>query len=421
VRRESHAPHKQQGDVTDVLVIGAGPAGSMAAALLARRGFKVLVLERQQFPRFSIGESLLAYSAQLLSDAGLLEPVQIRGFQYKNGAVFDRDGRTSEFNFADKSSAGFGFTYQVQRADFDDTLARAAIDAGAQIRFEVEITAVDFSGDVPKVTSRTADGSEEIHAPRFVLDASGFGRTLPKLLDLHRPSAFPSRAAIFCHVKDNTESGAFDRQKIRAGIDADNHEIWSWLIPFSNGTASVGIVSSIEHHRSRTGTLEEQYWQAIATEPRLHALLSKAETIRPVNELIGYAATVTRMHGRHFALLGNAAEFLDPIFSSGVTIAMKSAILAAGCLERHLKGDSVDWEREFADELVYGVETFRTFVAGWYDGSLQDVIFFPRQQQNIRRMICAVLAGYAWDRDNPYTGPQSARRLRALAEICRTS
>jgi flavin-dependent dehydrogenase len=252
-----------------------------------------------------------------------------------------------------------------------------------------------------------------------VLDASGFGRTLPKLLDLHRPSAFPARAAIFCHVKDNIVAGAFDRQKIRAGIHPDNHEIWSWLIPFSNGNSSVGVVSSIETHRARTGTLEEQYWQALGSEPRLKELLKDAQLVRPVNELIGYASTVTTLHGRHFALLGNAAEFLDPIFSSGVTIALKSALLAAGCLERQLKGETVDWEREFADPLNFGVETFRNFVAGWYDGSLQDVIFFQRQQPRVRRSICAVLGGYAWDRENPFTGPLAGRRLRALAEICR--
>ncbi len=102
------------------------------------------------------------------------------------------------------------------------------------------------------------------------------------------------------------------------------------------------------------------------------------QTVRPVGEIIGYAATVSQLHGRHFALLGNAAEFLDPVFSSGVTIAMKSASLAAAVLERQLRGESVDWEREFAAPLMYGVETFRAFVTGWYDGTLQDVIFFPR-------------------------------------------
>ena len=407
--------------MNDVLIIGAGPAGSMAAALLARRGFKVLVLERQKFPRFSIGESLLACSMELLAEADMIEAVMARSFQFKNGAVFDRAGEHSEFNFADKSSPGHPFTFQVPRADFDATLAAEAQRHGAELRFEVEITAVDFSGARPSVTSRAADGSEEVHQPRFVLDASGFGRILPKLLDLHRPSAFPARAAIFSHVRDNTIAGSFDRQKIRVGIHPTEHDVWSWLIPFSNGNASVGIVASIEHHKARTGTPEEQYWQAVRAEPRLHELLAKAELVRPPGEIIGYAATVTRLHGPGFALLGNAAEFLDPVFSSGVTIAMKSASLAAQALSRQLRGDSVDWQREFADELNYGVETFRAFVAGWYDGSLQDVIFFPRQQQKIRRMICSVLAGYVWDRENPYTGPQAHRRLRALAEICRVT
>jgi flavin-dependent dehydrogenase len=405
----------------DVLIIGAGPSGSMAAALLARRGFRVLVLERQKFPRFSIGESLLACSMQLLEEAGMVEAVMARGFQFKNGAAFDRNGEFSEFNFVEKTSAGYPFTFQVPRADFDSTLAAEAQRLGAEIRFEVEIIAVDFSGAHARVTSRTLDGGEQVYEPRFVLDASGFGRILPKLLDLHRPSSFPARAAIFTHVRDNTVAGAFDRQKIRVGVHPTESDVWSWLIPFSNGNASVGVVSSIEHHKARTGTPEEQYWQAIKAEPRLHALLANAEIVRPPGEIIGYAATVTRLHGPHFALLGNAAEFLDPVFSSGVTIAMKSASLAAQVLERQLRGESVDWQREFADELNYGVETFRAFVAGWYDGSLQDVIFFPRQQDKIRRMICSVLAGYVWDRENPYTGPQAHRRLRALAEICKAS
>jgi flavin-dependent dehydrogenase len=356
---------------------------------------------------------------ELLTEARMVEAVMARGFQFKNGAAFDRDGELSEFNFADKSSPGHPFTFQVPRADFDATLAGEAARQGAELRFETEITAVDFDGARPKVTSRSAECGVEVHEPRFVLDASGFGRTLPKLLDLHRPSAFPPRAAIFTHVRDNTVAGSFDRQKIRVGVHPTDHQVWSWLIPFSNGNASVGVVASIEQHQARTGTPEERFWQALEAEPRLRRLLANAHTVQTPGEIIGYAATVTRLHGPHFALLGNAAEFLDPVFSSGVTIAMKSASLAANTLARQLRGESVDWQRDFADELNYGVETFRAFVAGWYDGSLQDIIFFPRAQPKVRRMICSVLAGYVWDRDNPYTGPQAHRRLRTLAEICR--
>jgi len=405
---------------TDVLIIGAGPSGSIAAALLARRGFSVLVLEREKFPRFSIGESLLASTMELLEEAGMVEAVTARQFQYKNGAVFVRDGQSTIFDFAQKSAPGYSFTFQVPRAEFDATLAAEAQRQGAEIRFETEITAVDFSGAQPQVTSRSARGVE-VHESRFVLDASGFGRTLPKLLGLDRPSAFPPRGALFTHVRDNIVAGTFDRQKVRIGIHPTEPDVWSWVVPFSNGHASVGVVANMEHHKARTGSAEERLWQALQAEPQLGELLARAETVRPVGEIIGFSAAVTQLHGRHFALLGNAAEFLDPVFSSGITIAMKSASLAAAVLERQLRGDSVDWQRDFAEPLNYGVETFRAFVAGWYVGSLQQVIFFPRQQENIRRMICSVMAGYVWDRENPYTGPLAGRRLRALAELCRAA
>jgi flavin-dependent dehydrogenase len=404
--------------MTDVLIIGAGPSGSMSAALLASRGYQVLVLEKQVFPRFSIGESLLANSAELLAGAGMLDAVMSCGFQYKNGAAFVHGERYSEFNFADKFSAGYPFTFQVPRARFDQVLADEAARRGAQIEYEVEITAIDVSGERPVVTSRRGD-QLTTHRPRFVLDASGFGRTLPRLLDLDRPSDFPERAALFVHVKDNIVSGEFDRQKIRIGVHPTQTHVWSWLIPFSDGHSSLGVVASREHHARFQGTNEERLWQLIAEEPRLRTLLADAHTVRPVGEIVGYAANVSRLHGPGFALLGNAAEFLDPVFSSGVTIAMKSASLAAGLLDRQLRGERTDWQQEFAEPLMFGVETFRTFVNGWYDGSLQDVIFYEHKDPQIRRMICSILAGYVWDPKNPYNGPNSARRLRALAATVR--
>ena len=403
----------------DVLVIGAGPAGSVAAALLAQRGYRVLVQERQHFPRFSIGESLLAYSTQLLQEAGLLESVIAANFQYKNGATFVCDELYSEFNFANKFTAGCSFTFQVLRSEFDHLLAREAARLGATVEYGVEITAIDVSGESPTVTTRRESGEVVVHRPRFVLDASGFGRTLARLLDLEKPSSFPVRAARFCHIKDGIVAGAFDRQKIRVGIHPTNRDVWSWLIPFPNGNSSLGVVAARDHLARYTGSDEEKFWAMIGDEPKLRGLLEHAHTVRPVGEIIGYAANVKALHGPGFALLGNAAEFLDPVFSSGVTIALHSAKLAAAVLDRQFRGERVDWQREFAEPLMFGIETFRTFVTGWYDGSLQDVIFYPNKDPAIHRMICSVLAGYAWDSANPYTGPQSARRLRALAATCR--
>ena len=408
----------------DVLIIGAGPSGSVAAALLAQRGYQVLVLERQHFPRFSIGESLLAYSAQLLLEAGMLDAVIAGGFQYKNGAAFDLEDQHAEFNFGSKVSPGLGFTFQVARAEFDHILIKEAARFGATVRHGVTITAVDVTGERPVVTSKTEAGEVEVHRPRFVLDASGFGRTLARLLDLEKPSDFPVRAARFTHVRDRVVSGVFDRQKIRVGIAPARRDVWSWLIPLANGTCSLGIVAPPKYFQQDTGkhgtgSDEERLWGLVSLEPKLRELLKHAEMIRPVAEIAGFAANVSTLHGPGFALLGNAAEFLDPVFSSGVTIALHSAKLAAETLDRQFKGEAVDWKRDFSEPLMFGVETFRTFVRAWYDLSLQDVIFHPNKSPEIYRMICSVLGGYVWDPKNPYNGPQSSRRLAALAEVCR--
>ncbi len=139
---------------------------------------------------------------------------------------------------------------------------------------------------------------------------------------------------------------------------------------------------------------------------------------REVRELGGYAANVTALYGRGFALLGNAGEFLDPVFSSGVTIAMKSASLCVPLVDRQLRGESVDWNADYEHALRRGIRVFRAYVEAWYDGGFQSIIFSPLHTPRIRSMICSILAGYVWDESNPFN-LDAQRRLASIREICR--
>jgi flavin-dependent dehydrogenase len=401
-----------------VIVIGAGPSGSIASALLRRRNRDVLVLERQRFPRFSIGESLLAHCLDFVEEAGMMQAVEAAGFQYKNGAAFCRGDRYADFDFADKSTPGRDNTFQVQRAAFDKLLADEAERQGVEIRYQQEIVAVDFSAR-PRVTVRNEKGESRDIEADFVLDASGFGRTLPRMLSLETPSAFPIRNAVFTHVADGIPAGAFDRDKIRVTIHPRHKDVWYWLIPFAGGRCSLGVVAQQEFFGRYSRNSTERLQAIVAEDPGLSALLANAEWDTPARELGGYAANVTTMHGRGFALLGNAAEFLDPVFSSGVTIAMRSASMGVACLDRQLAGERVDWEQEFARPLRRGVDAFRAYVTAWYDGRFQDIVFSQNQSAKIRAMICSILAGYAWDESNPFVA-EPERRLDTLAQLCAT-
>jgi flavin-dependent dehydrogenase len=399
----------------DVAVLGAGPSGSVAAALLHKRGMKVAVYERETFPRFSIGESLLPQTMEILEEAGLIRPVVEAGFQYKNGAAFRRGDRTAEFDFRQKSSAGWSTTYQVQRADFDKVLIDAVEARGVPVHYRHEVTAVRMDGDGGRLTVKHAGGDLEVRA-RFVLDASGFGRLLPRLLDLETPSEFPTRMALFTHIRDGIPVGGMDRQKILVSVHPDDKAIWYWLIPFSNGRCSIGVVAEPRLLEHAKGDETARLKAIVAETPTLAGLLGNAVWDTPARSLRGYSANVKSLHGPSFALLGNAGEFLDPVFSSGVTIAMRSASLAAPLIERALAGGKVDWANEYDVALRRGVDAFRAFVDSWYRGGFQDVIFYPGQQPEIKAMICSILAGYAWDRSNPYVADPA--RLKVLEELC---
>ncbi|GGB80964.1 FAD-dependent oxidoreductase [Marinobacterium zhoushanense] len=401
----------------DVVVIGAGPSGSVAATLLANYGHRVLILERQHFPRFSIGESLLPQSMEFLEQAGLLQAVVEAGFQYKNGAAFCRGTEHDQFDFRKKFSDGWGTTYQVQRGQFDKILADSAGQRGVEIRYGQTVTAIEQLETSIVIDVSPEEGTPYRVAADFLLDGSGFGRVLPRLLNLEKASCLGSRVALFTHVEDNIRDSRFDRNKILITVHPSNPEIWYWLIPFSNGRSSVGVVLPRALFDDAIMAEQPTLQRYIDEGGMLSEILANALFDTPVGKLDGYSCDVARLYGERFALLGNAGEFLDPVFSSGVTIALKSATLAAAAVHRQLNGLQPDWEQEYAIPLKVGIDTFRVFVEGWYDGRLQDVIFSDNKSEPVKAMISSVLAGYAWDRRNPYVSEPA--RLSTLAELCR--
>jgi len=400
-----------------VLIIGAGPSGCIAGALLKNKGYQVTILERQLFPRFSIGESLLPQCMEFIKQAGMLKAVINEGFQFKNGASFVRRDQHTEFSFENKFGEGVGTTFQVQRDRFDQVLANEAIRMGVDIQWQMEVIDTNLTIDKPEITARTITGEIIIYQADFVLDASGFGRILPKLLNLELPSSFPVRQALFCHIEDKIDDASFDRNKIRVTVHPEHKDVWYWLIPFSNGRSSLGVVAETSFFENEF-TNKQALLEFISQDIGLHTLLKNAVFDEEANTIIGYAANVKSLYDKNYALLGNAGEFLDPVFSSGVTIAMKSACLAANILDRQFNNEEVDWDKDYAIPLQQGVDTFRVYVEAWYDGRFQDVIFNNKDQPKIKKMISSVLAGYAWDLENPYV--KNARlKFDALATLCR--
>jgi flavin-dependent dehydrogenase len=405
-------------ETCDVAVIGAGPAGAVASAMLADRGWKVRVFERQHFPRFSIGESLLAQSIALLDEAGLLPVVEAHGFQFKDGAAFAWNGRETDIYFPNKSTPGPGTTFQVRRDMFDDVLIKGAQAKGAIVTFGDSVTAFrsDENGAVLTVQSEAGEVSEV--SCRYALDASGFGRTLPRLLNLEKPSGFDKRRSVFRHVIDNIDDPTFDRNKILISIHDENPQVWYWLIPLADGMSSMGVVGPDAFMAAAGETPERRLDNLLPHAARMQQVLANATIARPAGEIVGFAANVKSLVGPSYALLGNAAEFLDPVFSSGVTIAMKSAVLASKLIDRQFRGETVDWHKDFVEELQCGVETFRACVAAWYDGSLQRIIFDrPMGERHVTEQLTAVLAGYAWDRTNPLVR-EPQRYLRIVDQLC---
>lgn len=415
--------------ITDVLIIGAGPSGSSAAALLKQKGYQVTIIEKQHFPRFSIGESLLPQCMVFLEEAGLLDTVREHveecAFQFKNGAAFLKGKKRSFYDFTQKFSEGPGTTWQVRRASFDHLLAQQAEKMGTDIRFGHEVLAVNVDGEQPVLDVKTEQGETYQIKAKFLLDASGFGRILPKHLDLESPSDFPVRRAVFTHIEDGIlDDPDFDREKILITVHEKDPRAWYWLIPFADGRSSFGIVAE-EDFFEKYGFDGSQDYDVAALQRRILAddealshVLRNAKFDTPVRTLVGYSANVKHLAQRNYALLGNAGEFLDPVFSSGVTIALKSSSMVVPLVDQYIQGENIDWMEQYEKPLRAGIQVFRAYVEAWYTGEFQNVVFSKHQDDKVRRMIASLLAGYAWDETNPIY-KNAKKRLSTIAEYCR--
>ena len=389
-------------EFVDVLVIGAGPSGCVSSAYLHNNGAKVKVVEKTKFPRLVVGESLIPRVMDHFHEVGLFEALDSQGFEKKLGARFMRGDEVCIFDFSNKFGEGWDWTWQVPRADFDKVLADEVIRKGVDLEFETEVISVEFNGSDSITTVKNKDGeTKEIHA-KFIIDSSGYGRVLPRLLDLEKPSKLSPHSAIFSHVDDiNREEGV---EGTLISFDIIETEVWLWVIPFSNGKTSLGIVGPTDYidKLSENGDTTEALRKAISLSDYYVKRFGDVDFLFEPRHLKDYSCSVKKLFGDGFALTGNASEFLDPVFSSGMAFATESGMLSAKLVLRQLNGETIDWQKEYSDYILYGVNVFTTYVKEWYTGNLQELFFHQPENPDVKRKICAVLAGYVWDKKNTF-------------------
>jgi flavin-dependent dehydrogenase len=386
----------------DVLIIGAGPSGCVSGSHLHNNNIKIKIVEKTKFPRLVVGESLIPRVMDHFAEAGLFETLDSMNFEKKLGARFIRGEEICIFDFSKKFGKGWDWTWQVPRADFDNTMAQEIIRKGIDLEFESEVISVSFEGKNSRTIVKDAAGNlKEIHA-KFIIDSSGYGRVLPRLLDLDTPSKLDPHSSIFTHIKDiNRPEG---EEGTLISFDILETQVWLWVIPFSNGNTSVGVVgpTAFINALSKDNDKTEALNNAIKLSDYYINRFGELDFLFEPIKLENYARSVKQMYGDGYALTGNSSEFLDPVFSSGVAFATESGMLAAKLFIKEAQGSKVNWEEEFTNYMRRGIGVFTTYVKEWYTGNLQTLFFHKPENPEVKEKICAVLAGYVWDETNPF-------------------
>ena len=384
----------------DVIIIGAGPAGTVATAELLKHNLSVLIIEKENFPRFVIGESLLPRCMDILDETGFIPAIEKQNYQKKYGALFIRGNEECAFSFDQQFTEGWSWTWQVPRDSFDKVLADEVETMGATIMYETEVTNIEFSSELQKVTIKDENGVIKTLESKFVIDSSGYGRVIPKLLNLDLPSSLKTRNSLFSQVIDKNRPIGEVGERITI-IDKEKG-VWIWIIPFSNEKTSIGVVAEESFFEKYKGNSEAKLMTILTEEEFINERFKNIEFSFEPKYIEGYSIGVKQLFGEGYVLTGNSTEFLDPIFSSGVTFAIESGYQAAKLVVKHINGETVDWENSYSKYIYQGVETFRSYVNAWYDNTLQTIFFVENENPKIKKQICSVLAGYVWDKKNPY-------------------
>jgi flavin-dependent dehydrogenase len=381
-------------DNCEVLVVGGGPAGSTIAALLAERGVDVILLEKDRHPRFHIGESLLPFNVPLFERLGVSDEVARIGLpKFGVDFVSPSHRRTVTFEFSDAWDKSLPSSFQVRRSEFDHVLIRNAAAKGARVIEGCRVTELDLDhAEGVEATTKDEAGQEQRWRARFLVDATGRETLVANKLGLKDRNRRHASAAIYGHF-----TGAL-RQQGRAegniGIYWFDHG-WIWFIPLADGTTSIGAVCPPAYLKARRTDVTTFFQQTIAQAPALMERLSDATLTGPATATGNYSYRARTMIGRNYLMIGDAFAFIDPVFSTGVYLAMNSAFRAADTVITALREPPLAAQAlaRFSADVQRGIDRFSWFIYRMNQPALRDLFMNPRNVLRLQEAMLAMLSG----------------------------